>query len=75
VFGSLLLLSLLILLAGFFVAVPLFILVFLQLYGEASWKGAVVLAIGSTVAILALSSLIQTPLYSGVLFGAPVPPF
>jgi hypothetical protein len=75
VFGSLLFLALGIFLAGFFVAVPVFILVFQFLYGDANWKGTVGLAIGSTVVIYALSTLIHTPLFGGVLFGAPVPPF
>lgn len=75
VFGSTLLYSLGVLLAGFTVATPLFVLLFLRLYGGAGWLGAAALAAGTTGAIVALSQVLRADLYAGVLWGAPLPPF
>jgi hypothetical protein len=75
VFGSLLLAAVGVLAVGFLVAIPLYVLLFLRLFGGAGWIGAALLAIGTTASLWALAALVRLDMYSGVLFGASVPPF
>jgi hypothetical protein len=81
VFGSLLVFALSVLLIGFTIAAPIYVLLFLRLYGGASWTGSFLLAAGVTGVMLGLSALMKIDLYPGVLTipgfrdGAPLPPF
>jgi hypothetical protein len=75
VFGSLTLFTIGVLLVGFAIATPLFVLLFLRLYGGATWVGSAALAGAITAAILGLSLLLRADLYPGVLLGANIPPF
>ena len=75
VFGSLLLAAIGVLWLGFLVAVPLYILLFLRLFGGASWRGSAILAIATTLSLFALSRLVRVDLYPGMVTGAPIPPF
>lgn len=75
VFGSLLLFALAVLAFGFLIAVPLYILLFLRLYGGAGWVGSLGLAAGMTAAIYTLSVVLRADLYRGMVFGAGLPPF
>ena len=75
VFGSLLLAAVGVLALGFLVAIPLYVLLFLRLFGGAGWIGSALLAIGTTASLWALATLVRLDLYRGVIFGAGVPPF
>jgi hypothetical protein len=75
VFGSLLLAALGVLFFGFLVAVPLYVLLFLRLFGGASWLGSALLAAGTTASLWGLATLVRLDMYKGVVFGAMVPPF
>lgn len=75
VFGSLLVYGLAVLLVGFTVASPFYVLLFLRLYGGAGWSGAAVLAVGTTVGVFALSRALRSELYGGLLLGTDIPPF
>jgi hypothetical protein len=75
VFGTLVLYALGILFLGFAVATPIYLLLFLRLYGGASWIGSGLLAVGMTAAMVFLSSELHSELYPGMLFGAGLPPF
>jgi hypothetical protein len=81
VFGSLLVFAASVLLVGFTLSAPIYVLLFLRLYGGAGWLGSLALAIGATGVMLALSALMKVDLYPGVLSlpglkdGAPLPPF
>ncbi|MFN0074444.1 MAG: hypothetical protein ACKVVP_23425, partial [Chloroflexota bacterium] len=75
VFGSLLLAALGVLALGFLFAIPIYVLLFLRLFGGAAWVGSALLAIGTTASLYALATLARLDLYKGVLFGAIMPPF
>ncbi|HEX3244672.1 MAG TPA: hypothetical protein VHX16_04640, partial [Chloroflexota bacterium] len=60
---------------GFLVAIPLYVMLFLRLFGGAGWIGSALLAAGTTASLWALATLARLDMYSGVLFGANVPPF
>jgi hypothetical protein len=75
VFGSLLLAAIGVLMLGFLVAIPLYVLLFLRLFGGAGWIGSALLAAGTTASLWALATLVRLDLYKGVAFGAGVPPF
>ena len=75
IFGSLVVFTVSVLLVGFTVSAPIYVLLFLRLYGGANWFGAAVLALGVTAVMLGLSGLMRVDLYPGVLRGAPLPPF
>ena len=75
VFGSLVLAAIGVLMLGFLVAIPLYVLLFLRLFGGAGWLGSVLLAAGTTASLWALATLVRLDLYRGVVFGAGVPPF
>jgi hypothetical protein len=75
VFGSLLLAAVGVLMLGFLVAIPLYVLLFLRLFGGAGWIGSALLAAGTTASLWALATLVRLDLYQGVIFGAGVPPF
>lgn len=75
VFGSLLLAAVGVLMLGFLVAIPLYVLLFLRLFGGAGWIGSALLAAGTTASLWALAALVRLDLYKGVAFGAGVPPF
>ena len=81
VFGSLLVFALSVLLLGFTLTAPIYVLLFLRLYGGAGWLGSGLLAVGATGVMLALSALMKIELYPGVLSipglreGTPLPPF
>ena len=75
VFGSLLLAAIGVLALGFLVAIPLYVLLFLRLFGGAGWIGSALLAIGTTASLWGLATLVRLDLYKGVIFGAGVPPF
>lgn len=75
VFGSLLLAAIGTLFLGFLVAIPLYVMLFLRLFGGAGWIGSALLAAGTTASLWALATLARLDMYSGVLFGANVPPF
>lgn len=75
VFGSLVAFGLGVLVAGFTVATPLFVLLFLRLYGGASWLGSAALAAGTTASMIGLTQVLRIELYPGILNGAQVPPF
>ena len=57
-------------LLGFVVATPLYILLFLRLYGGAGWIGSAALAVGMTFAMVGISWLLRADLYPGILSGA-----
>jgi hypothetical protein len=81
VFGSLIVFAVGVLLVGFTIAAPIYVLLFLRLYGGAGWVGSTVLAVGVTGVMVALSTLMRVDLFPGVLSipglhdGAPLPPF
>jgi hypothetical protein len=75
VFGSLLLAAVGVLIVGFLVAIPLYVLLFLKLFGGAGWLGSALLAAGTTASLWGLAALVRLDLYRGVMFGAGVPPF
>jgi hypothetical protein len=75
VFGSLLLAAIGVLTLGFLVAIPLYVLLFLKLFGGAGWLGSALLAAGTTASLWGLATLVRLDLYRGVAFGAGVPPF
>jgi hypothetical protein len=75
VFGSLLLAAIGVLMLGFLVAIPLYVLLFLRLFGGAGWLGSALLAGGTTASLWGLAALVRLDLYKGVVFGAGVPPF
>jgi hypothetical protein len=75
VFGSLLLAAIGVLMLGFLVAIPLYVLLFLRLFGGAGWLGSALLAVGTTASLWALAALVRLDLFKGVMFGAGVPPF
>jgi hypothetical protein len=75
VFGSLLLAAIGTLFLGFLIAIPLYVMLFLRLFGGAGWIGAALLAAGTTASLWALATLARLDMYGGVLFGSNVPPF
>jgi hypothetical protein len=75
VFGSLVLAAVGVLMLGFLVAIPLYVLLFLRLFGGAGWLGSALLAAGTTASLWGLATLVRLDLYRGVAFGAGVPPF
>lgn len=75
VFGSLFALGIAIILFGFLVATPIYVMLFLRVYGGASWKGAISLGLGTVASFYALAYLVRLDMYKGMIFGAPLPPF
>lgn len=75
VFGSLVLVAVGVLVLGFLIAPPIYVVLFLRLFGGASWKGAVLLALGTEASLYALARLARLDLYPGMITGAPIPPF
>jgi hypothetical protein len=75
VFGSLVVFTVSVLLVGFTISAPIYVLLFLRLYGGANWFGAAALAAGVTAVMIGLSALMRVDLYPGLLMGAPLPPF
>lgn len=75
VFGSLLLAAVGVLAVGFLVAIPIYVLLFLRLFGGASWLGSALLAAGTTASLWGLATLVRLDLYKGIAFGALMPPF
>ncbi|HEY0584450.1 MAG TPA: hypothetical protein VGE94_19865 [Chloroflexota bacterium] len=81
VFGSLIVFAVCVLLIGFTIAAPIYVLLFLRLYGGAGWGGSAFLAAAVTGIMIGLSTLMRVDLFPGVLSipglhdGAPLPPF
>jgi hypothetical protein len=75
VFGSLFALGGAIILFGFLVATPIYVMLFLRVYGGASWKGAIALGLGTVASFYGLAYLVRLDMYPGMVFGAALPPF
>lgn len=75
VFGSLIAFAVTILFFGFAVAIPLYVLLFLRLYGGAGWIRSIALAFGMTAVMILLSNVLRADLFRGLAFGAGMPPF
>ena len=62
-------------LVGFYIAIPLFLLLFLRIQGGIPWMKSLLFTVGTWLFIYALFNvLLSEELFTGMLFGAYVPP-
>lgn len=74
-FGWFVLFGVLVFLAGFYVATALFALLFMRFQGRIGWVGATGATLFAELFFYAVfERILQVNLFSGILFGSPVPP-